>query len=130
VSLIQVVAVVVSGTLFLVVLELVWRRKLTEEHSLIWLAGAGGLLALSIWRESLDTVARWIGIFYPPMVLLLVVVFFDFVALLYFSVVISTQRRQIEQLVEDLALLTARRRRVNEQGETESAIDDRSEPPA
>lgn len=109
-SLVQLLAIAVSGTLFVTVLELVRRRKLTEEHSFIWLLGAGGLLALSIWKETIDVVAAWLGVYYPPMVLLLVVVFFDFVALLYFSVVISTQRRQIEQLVEDLALLTAERR--------------------
>lgn len=129
-SLIQAVAIAVSATLFLVVLELVRRRKLTEEHSFIWLAGAGGLLALSIWRRSLDTVAALLGVYYPPMVLLLLVVFFDFVALLYFSVVISTQRRQIEQLVEDLALLTSRKSSAGEGSGAPSARDEGSGSPS
>ena len=123
-NLVQGIAVMVSGVLFFAVLELVRRRKLTEEHSFIWLAGAGVLLALSIWREILHVVADWLGVFYPPMVLLLVVVFFVFVALLYFSVVISTQRRQIEQLVEDVALLTAEKAHLQKPDEPENTESD------
>ncbi len=51
--------------------------------------------------------AHGLGIFYPPAVLILVLIFFVFVVSLYFSVVISRQRLQIEQLVEELALLEA-----------------------
>ena len=54
--------------------------------------------------------ARWLGVYYPPAVLLLVLILFVFVASLYFSVVISGQRRQIEHLVEEIALLDQRLR--------------------
>ena len=107
-SAVQILAIAVSGLLLVLVLELVRRRKLTEEHSFIWIACALALLGLSIWRELMHTVAAWLGIFYPPMVLLLVLIFFVFVALLYFSVVISRQREQIEQLLIEVAVLSAR----------------------
>jgi hypothetical protein len=105
---VQILAIVVSSLLLALVLELVRRRKLTEEHSFIWILCSLALLVLSIWRELMHTVAAWLGIFYPPMVLLLVLIFFVFVALLYFSVVISTQRSQIEQLMVEVAVLSAR----------------------
>lgn len=107
-NVVQILAIVVSSLLLALVLELVRRRKLTEEHSFIWILCALALLVLSIWRELMHTVAAWLGIFYPPMVLLLVLIFFVFVALLYFSVVISTQRSQIEQLMVEVAVLSAR----------------------
>ena len=110
-NLVQILAVTISGALLLAVLELVRRRKLTEEHSFIWLLCSGALLGLSLWREVLHVVAGWLGVFYPPMVLLLVLIFFVFVALLYFSVVISGQRSQIEHLVEEVAILAAQLRR-------------------
>jgi hypothetical protein len=113
-SLVQFVAVAVSGILLLLVIDLVRRRKLTEEYSFIWLLCALALLVLSLWRGVLDVGARWLGVFYPPAALLLVLVFFMFVALLYFSVVISGQRRQIEHLVEELAILDARLRQVEQ----------------
>ena len=109
-STVQIVAIAVSTALLLVVLELVRRRRLTEEYSFIWIAGALALLGLSIWRDVLHAIARWLGVFYPPAVLLLVLIVFVFVGLLYFSVTMSRQREQIERLIEDVAILEARLR--------------------
>ena len=109
-SLVQILAMAVSTALLLVVLELVRRRRLTEEYSFIWIACALALLGLSIWRDVLHAIARWLGVFYPPAVLLLVLIVFVFVGLLYFSVTISRQREQIERLIEDVSILEARLR--------------------
>jgi hypothetical protein len=117
-SLLQVVAIVVSVVLLVIVLELVRRRKLTEEHSFIWIACALALLALSIWRGLIDTVAVWLGIAYGPAVLLLVVILFGFVGALYVSVVLSQHRDRIEQLVEDVAILEAKLREMEKRDGT------------
>ena len=109
-NLVQIGSVVVSGALLLLVIDLVRRRKLTEEYSFIWILCAAALLVLSLWRDILHVTARWLGVYYPPAVLLLVLILFVFIASLYFSVVISGQRRQIEHLVEELALLDQRLR--------------------
>ena len=109
-NVVQIGAVIVSGALLLLVIDLVRRGKLTEEYSFIWILCAAALLVLSLWRDILHVTARWLGVYYPPAVLLLVLIFFVFVASLYFSVVISGQRRQIEHLVEELALLDQRMR--------------------
>lgn len=106
-DLVQVVSVAVSGGLLLLVIELVRRRRLTEEYAFIWLVCGTALLVLSIWRNALDLAAAALGVHYPPALLLLVLTFFVFVASLYFSLVASRQRTQIEQLVEELALLDA-----------------------
>jgi hypothetical protein len=125
-SLLQIGAVIVSGALLLLVVDLVRRRKLTEEYSFIWILCAVALLVMSLWRDILHVTARWLGVYYPPAVLLLVLIFFVFVASLYFSVVISGQRRQIERLVEEVALLDQRLR------ETEKGTDtnEQMHPPA
>lgn len=118
-SLVQIGAVLISGSLLLLVIDLVRRRKLTEEYSFIWILCAAALLVLSLWRDILHVTARWLGVYYPPAVLLLVLILFVFVASLYFSVVISGQRRQIERLVEEVALLDQRVR------ETETKREER-----
>jgi hypothetical protein len=107
---VQVVAVVVSVTLLLTVLELVRRRKLVEEYSLVWILGALALVGLSIWRHLLDRAAALLGVFYPPSLLLMLLVVMVFVALLWFSVVLSRQRRQIDRLIEQVAILEAETR--------------------
>lgn len=128
-SVVQVAAVAVSSLLLLLVLDLVRRRKLTEEYSLIWLLFAGALLVLSLWREILHTVAAWLGVYYPPAILLLLLILFVFVASLYFSVVVSRQRGQIERLVEDVAILSARQRELDRAAERAAAGTDRPDWP-
>lgn len=104
---VQVVAIAVSIVLLMVVLELVRRRKLVEEYSLLWILGSLAILGLSIWRGLLDIAARELGVFYPPSLLLMLLVVSVFVALLWFSVVLSRQRQQIDRLVEETAILGA-----------------------
>ena len=122
-NLVQIGSVVVSGALLLLVIDLVRRRKLTEEYSFIWILCAAALLVLSLWRDILHVTARWLGVYYPPAVLLLVLILFVFVASLYFSVVISGQRRQIEHLVEEFALLDQRLRETESKTKTDNALD-------
>jgi hypothetical protein len=55
---IQIVALTVSVVLLLAVLDLVRRRKLTEEYSFLWILSSLALLALSIRREILHDADR------------------------------------------------------------------------
>jgi len=111
-STVQIVALAISASLFAAVMMLVRRGRLREEYAFAWIVASLAVLALAIWRNTLDVVAKWLGVFYPPAVLLLVVIFVVFVVALYFSVVISRQRAQIERLVEEVALLDAEVRRT------------------
>jgi hypothetical protein len=104
---VQVVALVVSVSLLLVVLELVRRKKLAEEYSFLWIGSALLLLAFSLRRELLNGAARWLGVDDPPLVLVLFVIVTGFVSSLWFSVIVSRQRKQIERLMEETAILSA-----------------------
>jgi hypothetical protein len=110
----QAIAIAISTALLAAVLEMVRRRRITEEYSLVWILCAGALLVLSVWRDILHVAARTLGVHYPPAVLLLVLILFVFLISLHFSVVLSRQRRQIERLVEDVALLDAELRELRE----------------
>jgi hypothetical protein len=102
----------VSLILLALVLELARRRKLTEEYSLLWGLCAIGLLVLSVRRDWLDRSALWLGVYYPPSLLLLILIVLVFVVSLAFSVILSSQRQQIERLIEDTALLAAELREI------------------
>jgi len=104
---VQVVALTVSLLLLVGVLELVRRRKLTEEYSFLWILCSLALVILSVRRDLLDASARWLGVYYPPMVLLMLLILMVFVASLCFSVIVSRQRQQIERLIEETAILAA-----------------------
>ena len=104
---IHIVGLAVSVLLLLVVLELVRRRKLTEEYSFVWILCAVALVVLSLRRDLLDASARWLGIYYPPILLVLALILMVFVTSLYFAVIVSRQRKQIERLIEETAMLAA-----------------------
>ena len=106
--------VVVSVVLLLLVLELVRRKKLTEDFSLLWAVGALAVLGISLRRDLLDRTALWLGVYYPPSLLLLILLVIVFVGSLSFTVVLSRHRRQIERLMEDSAILTAEIRELRE----------------
>ena len=104
-DLVQLVSIIVSAVLLASIVELVRRGRLTEEYSFIWIVCAVALFALSLWRNLLDVAATALGVHYPPAVLLLVLTFFVVIVSLYFSVVVSRHRKDIERLVEEVALL-------------------------
>jgi hypothetical protein len=109
---IEIAGVVAAAILIAVVLELVRRRKLTEEYSLVWLVSAAVLLAASLRREALQTVGRWLGIDQPAVVLLVMATLVLLAISLCLSVVMSRQRRQIDRLMEDTAILSAELREL------------------
>jgi len=111
---IQIVALTVSVLLLLLVLELVRRRKLTEEYSFLWIGCSLALLLVATKRDVLDVTAHWLGVYYPPIVLLLILIVMVFAASLWFSVIVSGQRRQIERLIEETAILTAEMRELRQ----------------
>lgn len=111
---VQLVSIGVSAALLAAVIELVRRRALTEEYSLIWILCGCALLGLSLWRNALEIAAAALDVHYPPAVLLLVLTLFVVIVSLYFSVVASRQRQQIERLVEELALLDEDVRRMKD----------------
>src|SRR6478735_1341776 len=111
---VQLVSIVVSGALLVAVIELVRRAQLTEEYSFIWIACSVALLVLSLWRNLLDLAASALGVHYPPALLLLALTFFVVIVSLYFSVVVSRHRKEIERLVQEVALLDADVRMLRE----------------
>ena len=61
-SRVEVVMTLGTLSLLLLVIELVRRRELAENYSLLWLLTAVALLVLSLWRELLDVLAQIAGI--------------------------------------------------------------------
>ena len=104
----QRVAVIgIAVLVFIVVLELVRRRRLMERYALIWLAAAL-LLVLAIWKGLLTTVSADLGIHYPPSTLFAVGFAFVVLLLLSVSMVISRLSEQNKRLAQHVALLSER----------------------
>ncbi len=99
---------VASLVLLAVILDLIRRRRLRERYALLWLLTGLVLLALSVWRDGLNTIADWAGVEgYPPAILFAVGLLFVIAVLLHYSTVISKLSDQNTILAQRLALLEA-----------------------
>ena len=112
---VEIVMILGSVGLLFIVLELVRQRRLKEEYSLLWLLTAVVLLALSLWRSSLDLIAKLMGIFYPPTALFVIGFGFVLLLLLYFSTIISQLSGENNSLTQRIAILDWRVRQLEEQ---------------
>lgn len=101
----MIVGLVGSVLALVFIIELVRRRRLREEYSLLWLATAAVLLLLSVSRPLLDVLAQAIGIFYPPSALFVVAVMFVLMILLHFSTVITRLTQENKEIAQQVALL-------------------------
>ena len=83
---VSIAAAVASFLLLLIVFELIRSRRLRERYALLWLLTGAVLLALSVWRDGLNTIAGWFGVeTYPPAILGAVGALFILAVLLHYS---------------------------------------------
>ena len=103
---VSIAAAIAAFLLLVVVFELIRSRRLRERYALLWLLTGVVLLALSAWRDGLNTIAGWFGVTgYPPAVLFAVGTLFILLVLLHYSTVISKLSDQNTILAQRLALL-------------------------
>jgi hypothetical protein len=122
-SRLQIVAILGAMALLLFVLELVRRRALMERYALLWLASSVVILALAVWQDALNVVARQLGIVSAPNALFFVALAFILLLLLHFSAAMSRLADQSKVLAQRQALLEQRLGEV-EQERAVAAGDD------
>ena len=91
--------------LLLFVLELVRRRALMERYALLWLLSSVVILALAVWDQALNVLAREIGIVSAPNALFFVAIGFVLLLLLHFSAATSRLTDQSKVLAQRQAIL-------------------------
>jgi hypothetical protein len=115
----RILMLAVTGGLFLIILELVRRKRLMERYALLWLFAAAVLIVLAAWRGLLTTISSAIGVHYPPSLLFAVAFGFELLLLLHFSLTNSRLTDQNKVLAQRLALV---QRRLEEQEERLAAL--------
>ncbi len=91
--------------LALVVLDLVRRRRLSEEFSLVWLVSSLVIAALGFSTALLQGVTRLLGILYESSTVFAAGIGFGVIALLYVSVRLSRLIQEHVVLAREVALL-------------------------
>ncbi len=101
-----IIGLILSVSALLFVLELVRRRRLREDYSLLWLGTAVVLIALTAFRPLLDQFAALLGVVtYPPAALFVVAILFVLFLLLHFSTVLTKLTRENRETAQQMAIL-------------------------
>ncbi len=87
------------------IIELIRRRKIKEEYSLLWLLLVASFFIFSLSTTVFEQFSKLIGISYAPAALLLFLVLGSFAILIHFSVVITKLTEKNKNLVQDLSIL-------------------------
>lgn len=123
------IVIVVSALFAAYVIYSARKRRTHERHTFAWLSVAASVVALAVWRPAVDAIASAMGIHYAPSAL-----FFGalaaFLWLVYrLSLQVAEQRRQIQRLAQEMAILTARsgRESLEEEASTRAAGQARAE---
>ena len=116
---IQLISIVVSLVIFVLVIELIRRKHLKEQFSLIWLAAATVLIVFSVWRKLLDFIALAFGIYYPPSFLFLVAIAFLIALLIHFSTIVSALSENNKRLAQEIGIIKKKLRDLEDHKKTD-----------
>jgi hypothetical protein len=105
----RVFAVAASVATFVVIIELIRRRKLREEYAFLWVLTSIGMMVLSAWYGLMEDITRLIGAITVTTTLFLFALLFLLLISVHFSTVLSRLTVQVRRLTQELAILQASR---------------------
>jgi hypothetical protein len=112
----QLIAALIAVLVVLVVIELVRRRRLSEEFSLLWFVASVGAAVLAIWTGLLSWITRAIGALYETSTIFFFGLLFVMVVLLYYAVKITALTQEVRRLAQEAALLRFRLEQSESEG--------------
>lgn len=101
----QVMALIIGTGLFLVILDLVRRRRLDERFSCLWLLTGLGILVLAVWYDLLLSISTLIGVTLPTSTVFFFGVVFLMAVSLQQATKISKLADQVKNLTQKIAIM-------------------------
>ena len=109
----KIFAISTSIALFIVIIDLVRRRRLREEFSWLWLLTGAIVIILAAWYDLLRFITGIIGAAVPTTTLFLLSVIFLMVISLYYATKISYLHDRVKDLAQHVAILQSEVHRLN-----------------
>ncbi len=101
----QLIILLIGIAMLLFVLQMVRRKQIREQYSLLWIIGAVAIIVSSVFIRYVEKISHLVGVYYPPAFLFLLAILLMFVLQFHVSVVISALREQNRSLTQDVGLL-------------------------
>lgn len=103
----QIIVAIAAVALALYVLDLVRRRRLSEEYSVLWILASVAIAALGFSTPLLRGITRMLGVLFESSTVFALGLAFAIAMLLYLSVKMSRLGWENQVLARELALLRA-----------------------
>lgn len=101
----QIFSILISLAVFVLTIDMVRKKRLREEYSLLWLGTSMLMLTLIIRYDWLLAITKLIGAVLPTTTLFLGSILFLMMLSVQFSMKISKLSNQVKDLVQENALL-------------------------
>jgi hypothetical protein len=116
----QVIMILLGVAMLLFVLNMVRRRQVREQYSLLWILAALVITFAATFIKFVEKLSHLVGVYYPPAFLFLLAILMIFVLQFHVTTVISNLREQNRSLTQDLGLLATEVRELRERLEPRS----------
>jgi len=100
----KIFALAIGVGLFVVIIELVRRRRLAEEYSFLWLLTGGSIIVFVVWYDLLKWLTGLIGSKTPTTTLFIFGFIFMILINLHYSVKITKLAAQVKDLAQKAAI--------------------------
>ena len=101
----QIISLIFSGFILYIIFEMVKKKKIKEEYSILWFIMGLIFLFISAFPNIIDKLGSLFGIAYAPTLILLLLIAFILAVLIHFSVVLSRLSEKNKDLIQEVGLL-------------------------
>lgn len=108
--LINIFSVISALALCALIFFLIYKGKLKEQYSILWILLSLVILFFSVFRSTLDDLADIFGIHYAPSLLFIFAFLTMLLLLIQLSVVISGLKDQVKKLSQEIGVLKNKKR--------------------
>ncbi|NWF75237.1 MAG: DUF2304 domain-containing protein [Nitrospirae bacterium] len=108
----KIFALIIGISIFVVIIEMVRRRKLDEEYSFLWIVIGIGIVILVLWEDLLEKLTHIVGAVAHTTTIFIFGLMILVLINLHFSVKITKLSRQIKELGQEIAILKSVKKEV------------------
>lgn len=101
----KVLSIIAGILIFILIIDLVRRRRLREEYSWLWIAAGIIIFSLPLSYEILIRIGDFFGGIIPSTILYLLAILFLILVNIHYSVKVSELHNEMKDLAQEVALL-------------------------
>ncbi len=108
---IQIIAILGNLSFLIIIARLILKGKLREEYAIIWVLCTLALVLFSFWRNGLEILSRFFGVYAPPNMVFIGAIIAILVYLLHLSIVVSKLHDRTKIMSQEIALLKEKKQK-------------------